>query len=281
MIGPKEAGSGLTQIITRVTRFAEKGKNISMFQRLVSKCFMTGMVVLACSTNGVAQDDQPAGGIGMQPATISEPMDESSMIQQASKIFGYNAVGRMATALEQQGLDLDAESVLAGAKMALEKKELDIAKEDVQAIMTSLQSQMQEKAVEKMKVSADQNKAAGEAFLAENEKKEGVKKLDNGVQYTVLTEGTGPVPAPTDKVKLHYHGTKTDGVVFDSSVQRGEPITHSASGFVKGFNAAVQAMPVGSKWEVVIPSDLAYGMEGPLGPNQTLIFEIELLEIVK
>ena len=242
---------------------------------------MAGMVVLACSNIGVAQDDQPAGGIGMQPATISEPMDESSMIQQASKIFGYNAVGRMAAALDQQGLQLDTEAVLAGAKLALEKKELDIAKEDVQTIMTTLQSQMQEKATENMKASADKNKAAGEAFMAEYANKEGAKKLDNGVMYTVLTEGTGDKPVATDKVKLHYHGTKTDGTVFDSSVQRGEPITHSASGFVKGFNAAVQAMPVGSKWEVVIPSDLAYGMEGPLGPNQTLTFEIELLEIVK
>ena len=84
-------------------------------------------------------------------------------------------------------------------------------------------------------------------------------------------------------MKLHYHGTKVDGTVFDSSVDKGQPITHSASGFVKGFNAAVQAMPVGSKWKVAIPSDLAYGMRGPdkIGPNSTLIFEIELLEIVK
>ena len=117
--------------------------------------------------------------------------------------------------------------------------------------------------------------------MAENGKKEGVKKLENGVQYEILTQGDGAKPTPEDKVKLHYHGTTTDGKVFDSSVDKGKPITHSASGFVKGFNAAVQAMNVGSKWRVTIPSDLAYGMRGPLGPNRTLNFEIELLEIIK
>jgi FKBP-type peptidyl-prolyl cis-trans isomerase len=202
-------------------------------------------------------------------------------------VMSHSSVKGMVEQLGKQGLELDMKQVLEGVGLAAEKKDLGIANEDVQSIMQALQAkvqkEMREKMAAKMKVEGDANKAAGEAFLAKNAEVEGVMKLDNGVQYTVMKEGSGDKPAATDKVKLHYHGTKVDGTVFDSSVDKGKPITHSASGFVKGFNAAIQAMTVGSKWKVVIPSDLAYGMRGPgsIGPNSTLIFEIELLEIVK
>lgn len=310
-----------------------------MFQKFASTLFVAGLFVCANSSVGLCQEgSQSAGGIGVQPTQIKEAMDEGSMMEKASKIFGYNAAGRMVEGMKKMGVDVDAASIVEGAQMAIENKELvidpEVAKkmnlvmsnqsvkgmaeslkkqgldldmaqvlegiglaarkeklgienEDVQSIMRALQMKVQkeqrEKAMAKMKAEGDANKAAGEAFLAKNAEAEGVKKLDNGVQYSIITEGTGDKPAATDKVKLHYHGTKVDGTVFDSSVDKGKPITHNASGFVKGFNAAVQAMPVGSKWKVVIPADLAYGMRGPgaIGPNSTLIFEIELLEIVK
>ncbi|OIQ38263.1 MAG: peptidylprolyl isomerase [Bacteroidetes bacterium MedPE-SWsnd-G1] len=128
-------------------------------------------------------------------------------------------------------------------------------------------------------------KKEGEAFLLENKTKEGVVTTESGFQYIVLTEGTGDKPAPSDQVKVHYHGTLIDGTVFDSSVEKGTPITHSASGFVKGFNEGIALMSVGSKYKFFIPQELGYGATprqgGPIKPFSAIIFEVELLEIVK
>jgi len=251
-----------------------------MLKKFVSK-FAFAAVLAACISPAASAQDQPAaGGIGVQPATITDSGDQASMIEKVSVVFGYNAIGKMAFEMKRQGLDLDMAKVIEGAQLAADGKDLGMSQEEVKALVGSLQNVMREKQTKMIDEAADKNKADGEAYLAANEKKPGVMKLDNGVQYEVLTQGNGAKPTAEDRVKLHYHGTLTDGKVFDSSVDKGEPITHSASGFVKGFNAAVQAMPVGSKWRVTIPSDLAYGMSGPLGPNRTLIFEIELLEIV-
>lgn len=223
------------------------------------------------------------GSAHAQTPSTDSPADggsEASLLQKASKVFGYNAIGKMAFEMKRQGLELDMGMVIEGAQLAADGKDLGMTQEEVTALVSSLQTIMREKQTEMVAQAAAKNKADGEAYLAENAKKEGVKTLENGVQYEVLTQGDGPKPAATDKVKIHYTGTTTDGKVFDSSVQKGEPLENSASGFVKGFNAAIQAMNVGSKWRVTIPSDLAYGMSGPLGPNRTLNFEIELLDIV-
>ena len=129
---------------------------------------------------------------------------------------------------------------------------------------------------------ADVAKQAGQEFLAENKTKEGVVELPSGLQYTVLTEGTGEKPSLEDKIKAHYHGTTIDGTVFDSSVDRGEPVTFPVNGVIAGWTEALQLMPVGSKWKLFIPSDLAYGARGAggnIGPHETLIFEVELLSI--
>ncbi|MCY1634362.1 MULTISPECIES: FKBP-type peptidyl-prolyl cis-trans isomerase [Marinifilum] len=124
---------------------------------------------------------------------------------------------------------------------------------------------------------------AGKKFLAENAKKEGVTALESGLQYEIITEGNGDLPKGTDSVKCHYHGTLIDGTVFDSSVNRGEPATFPVNGVIAGWVEALQLMPVGSKWKLYVPSDLAYGAQGAgnlIGPHTTLIFEVELLEIV-
>jgi FKBP-type peptidyl-prolyl cis-trans isomerase FklB len=131
---------------------------------------------------------------------------------------------------------------------------------------------------------AEVNKKAGEVFLAENKTKTGVVVLPSGLQYQVLTEGNGPKPAATDKVKCHYQGTLLDGTIFDSSIQRGEPLQIEVGQVIPGWTEALQLMPVGSKWRLFIPSNLAYGdrQAGQLiKPGSTLIFEVELLEIVK
>ncbi|HLO45942.1 MAG TPA: FKBP-type peptidyl-prolyl cis-trans isomerase [Leadbetterella sp.] len=129
----------------------------------------------------------------------------------------------------------------------------------------------------------NENKAKGDAFLAQNKTKAGVLTTASGLQYKVVTAGTGLKPVATDKVKVHYHGTLLDGTVFDSSVNRGEPATFGVTQVIQGWIEALQMMPVGSKWTLYIPSDLAYGPQGPpsIGPNQALIFDVELIEIVK
>jgi FKBP-type peptidyl-prolyl cis-trans isomerase len=129
-----------------------------------------------------------------------------------------------------------------------------------------------------------ENLEAGNAFLETNKAREGVKVTESGLQYEVLTEGTGAKPTAEDKVRVHYHGTLIDGTVFDSSVDRGEPATFGVGQVIKGWTEALQLMPVGSKYRLVIPSGLAYGERGAggnIGPNSTLIFEVELLEIIK
>ncbi len=129
-----------------------------------------------------------------------------------------------------------------------------------------------------------ETKQAGEKFLEENKNKPGVITLQSGLQYQVLKEGTGPKPGPTEKVKCHYHGTLIDGTIFDSSVDRGQPATFAVNGVIKGWVEALQLMPVGSKWKLFIPANLAYGDRqagAKILPGATLIFEVELLEIVK
>jgi FKBP-type peptidyl-prolyl cis-trans isomerase len=131
---------------------------------------------------------------------------------------------------------------------------------------------------------AEANKIKGEAFLEKNAKKEGIQVTKSGLQYEVITEGDGPKPTAENTVKVHYHGTTIDGEVFDSSVDRGEPTTFPLNGVIKGWTEGLQLMPVGSKYKFYIPSELAYGQRqaGPnIGPNSTLIFEVELLEIVE
>ena len=131
---------------------------------------------------------------------------------------------------------------------------------------------------------ADNNKKEGEKFLAENGKKEGVKTLKSGLQYKVLNKGDGATPKPTDQVTTHYHGTLIDGSVFDSSVERGEPATFGVNQVISGWTEALQLMKVGDKWRLFVPAEMAYGVRGAgakIGPNATLVFEVELLKIVE
>lgn len=131
---------------------------------------------------------------------------------------------------------------------------------------------------------AQKNAEAGKAFLEENAKKEGIVSLPSGLQYEIIAEGNGAKPSATDAVTCHYHGTLIDGTVFDSSVRRGQPATFPLNRVIKGWTEALQLMPIGSKWRLFLPSDLAYGSQqvsAEIGPNSTLIFEVELLDIKK
>ncbi|VAW74098.1 FKBP-type peptidyl-prolyl cis-trans isomerase FklB [hydrothermal vent metagenome] len=135
-----------------------------------------------------------------------------------------------------------------------------------------------------MSVTASITEVAGSSFRNKNKARKGVVTLDNGIQYEILKKGTGPKPKITDRVTVHYHGTLITGKIFDSSVKRGQPATFPVSGVIKGWQIIVPMMPIGSKWKVVIPPELAYGNRGAgalIGPGTTLVFEIELLSVTK
>jgi FKBP-type peptidyl-prolyl cis-trans isomerase FklB len=165
---------------------------------------------------------------------------------------------------------------LAGGKMLM-------TEEEATAVLTKLRTEMQAKQQAKAKEQEVTNKKQGEEFLAANKSKPGVVTLPSGLQYKILTPGTGPKPTATDSVVCNYRGTLIDGTEFDSSFKRNEPATFPVSGVIKGWTEALQLMGVGSKWQLVVPADLAYGARGtpggPIGPNSTLIFEVELLSI--
>ncbi|WP_258541510.1 FKBP-type peptidyl-prolyl cis-trans isomerase [Parvicella tangerina] len=190
----------------------------------------------------------------------------------------YSIGLNIAENLSNQGLsDLNVDALAQGMMDYLNENDLSISKEQGEQI---IQAYTQKKAME----AANKNKKEGEEFLADNAKKEGVVTLPSGMQYEIITEGNGAIPTANDKVKTHYHGTLIDGTVFDSSVERGQPATFGVTQVIKGWQEALQLMPVGSKWRLYIPYDLAYGERGAggqIGPFATLIFDIELIEIVK
>ncbi len=175
------------------------------------------------------------------------------------------------------GLSIDA--VLAGLADALNGADSAVAHEELNAAFTEMHQRMQAEEAEKGKVLA----AEGEQFLAENTKREGVHVTDSGLQYEIITEGTGEQPTRNSTVRTHYHGTLIDGTVFDSSVERGQPAEFPVSGVIAGWTEALQMMKVGAKWKLFIPYQLAYGERGAggaIGPYTALIFEVELLDIV-
>ena len=172
--------------------------------------------------------------------------------------------------------DLQAEDFYNGLLDVINGHQPKISYEEAQQVINAYFSQLQKERYQN-------NKAAGEEFLKINAHRDDVTVLDSGVQYQVLKQGDGPKPKATDKVKCHYHGTLINGVVFDSSVDRGTPATFPVNGVIKGWQEVLQLMPVGSKWRVAIPYNLAYGEQGAgsaIEPYATLLFDIELLEIV-
>jgi FKBP-type peptidyl-prolyl cis-trans isomerase FkpA len=174
--------------------------------------------------------------------------------------------------------------VFAAIEATLADREPLLTPEQAMEVQRTFAERLQGKRAAEMQEMAVKNKTEGEAFLARNKSASGVKTTASGLQYQAIKEGTGPKPAATDTVRVHYVGTLLDGTKFDSSIDRGEPAQFALNAVIPGWTEALQLMPVGSKYKLWIPSELGYGdrgTPGPIGPNATLAFEVELLEIVK
>jgi len=206
----------------------------------------------------------------------------TSRKQKFSYALGMNIGSGLGANLKKQSVEVDWNLVAQGLKDAALGSKTRLTDEEAKAVLTEVQNEVRKEQQERMKQEAAKNKTDGETFLADNKKKEGVVALPSGLQYKILTEGKGPKPAASDTVVCNYRGTLIDGTEFDSSYKRGQAATFPVNGVIKGWTEALQLMPVGSKWQLFIPSSLAYGERGAgadIGPDSTLIFEVELVSI--
>jgi FKBP-type peptidyl-prolyl cis-trans isomerase FklB len=211
-------------------------------------------------------------------ATSQEKTELKTGKDSVSYAIGLN----IGTRLKQQSVDIDAGLVARGIKDAGSNGTRLLTEDQAESVINTLQQQIAAKQDSVKKALGMKNKLDGEAFLAENKKKEGVIVLPDGLQYKILKEGNGKKPKADETVTVNYRGTLIDGTEFDSSTKRGEPSTFRVNGIIKGWTEALQMMPVGSKWQLFIPPELAYGERGAgnlIPPNATLIFEVELLSI--
>ncbi len=184
--------------------------------------------------------------------------------------------------LKKQGIDIDPEFLFKGLQDAFTNQKLILSDSEIQQVMTAFQQEMMAKQSKETGELAEKNQKEGDAFLAANKKKDSVITLPSGLQYKILVEGSGKKPTLNDTVTTNYSGTLIDGTEFDNSYKRGEPATFPVNGVIPGWTEALQHMKVGAKWQLFIPSKLAYGERGAgqtIGPNATLIFEVELLSI--
>ena len=244
------------------------------------------VLVAVFATNTMAQDEtkptetKPAPAAAEQTAgeTQEAPqVDEGSTIEKASFLIGFNTITR----LKQQGAEFKFEQLLAGLNAANEGRESGMTREEQRSVLVSYQQIVRSRLQAKRQKQAEDNGVEGEKALAEFAKQEGAKELEDGVMYIVVQEGKGEIPEAPDRVKLHYKGTYVGGEEFDAS-SPDEPLVNGATQFVPGFSAAVQKMKVGSKWKIIVRGDKAYGMRPrpPMEMNKTLMFDIELLEIM-
>jgi len=205
--------------------------------------------------------------------------DESALKSEKDKL-SYTFGANFGKSLKQQEIEINTDIFIKGMKDGLSGGKTLLTDQEMKDTMTSFQKEMAAKQAEKRKALAEKNKKEGDAFLAANKGKDGIKTLPSGLQYKVITEGTGKTPKATDTVVTNYRGTLIDGTEFDSSYQRKTPATFKVNGVIKGWTEALQLMKEGAKWQLFVPSEIAYGERGAgpnIGPNAVLIFEIELI----
>jgi len=208
--------------------------------------------------------------------------EEAPALKTQKEKVSYSVGVDVAKSFAKMGMDFDVEVFIKGLKDGFSGKKTLMTDDEMHATMTAFQNDLTKKQSQGKQTAAEENKKVGETFLAENKKKEGVVALPSGLQYKILKAGKGKKPTDADTVECHYRGTLIDGTEFDSSYRRGEPATFPVNGVIPGWTEALKLMPVGSKWQLFVPSKLAYGEHGAgaeIGPNATLIFEVELLGI--
>ncbi len=211
--------------------------------------------------------------LALETSELTTPKDKASY-----------AIGMdMGNSLKKNGVDVNPDALAKALKDVLTDQKTQLTDLEAGTILTEMQKEMLGKRQEKMKILGEKNKNEGTTFLAENMKKEGVKSLPSGLQYKEITEGKGKSPSATDTVTVQYTGRLVDGTEFDSSYKRGQAATFALSGVIKGWTEALQLMKEGSKWQLFLPSSLAYGetgtVGGPIGPNAALIFDVELVSV--
>ena len=209
--------------------------------------------------------------------------DNPVLKDQKDKV-SYSIGLEMGSGMKKQKLEVNPDLIMAGFRDGFSGKKPLLSEAESKEVMALFEKEMEARMRQEAAEATERNKSAGEMFLAENKKKEGVKTLPSGLQYKVLKEGTGALPKTEDQVTTHYRGTLIDGTEFDSSYSRKAPASFEVGQVIKGWQEALPLMKVGAKWQLYIPADLAYGEQGAggvIGPNATLIFDIELLSIDK
>lgn len=219
-------------------------------------------------------------GLGFLAAQASA--EEAPVLKTQKDKMSYSIGAEAGRNFKRLGVEVDTDLLVKGLRDALSGEKLLMTDEELRAAMTAYQAEVRQKQAQAARLAAENNKKAGDAFLAENTTKEGIVTLPSGLQYKILKAGDGKRPTEADRVECNYRGTLISGTEFDSSYRRGQPATFKVSGVIPGWREALKLMPVGSKWQLFIPPQLAYGERGTgrdIGPNATLIFEVELLAI--
>jgi len=232
---------------------------------LIAMLIFAAVTLTACDTGKEAEEG---------------PVVLNTLDEKVSYALGMD----QAANLQRMGAEVIPVLVARGLRDALEGENVALAEEEARRILTEYRQQLMQRHNQERSQQGAKNLEEGAKYLAENKTKSGVVTTDSGLQYKVLEEGSGPSPSANDRVKVHYRGTLLDGTEFDSSYKRGNPTTFNVSGLIAGWTEALQLMKVGSKWELVIPAELAYGERGSgpfIGPHATLVFQVELLEILE
>ena len=247
-----------------------KGKNFALV------CASASIVLLGCAQESSTTESEAA----------TAEAELTSLEQRFSYVFGMNIAEQMKQ-MQSQDVNVDIDAFEQGLRDIYQDKAPKLTEEEVQLTIENFQKEQQEKQMAmqaerqaEMEAAGATNKAEGEAFLVANAEKEGVVALPSGLQYKILTAGTGPKPSETDTVTVHYRGRLLDGTEFDSSYSRNQPASFPLNQVIPGWTEGVQLMSEGAKWEFYIPAELAYGPggSGKIGPNSTLIFEVELIK---
>jgi FKBP-type peptidyl-prolyl cis-trans isomerase FklB len=212
------------------------------------------------------------------PALADHPNVLKDQRDKASYSIGVN----IGSGIKANALDLNTDALMTGVQDGISGAKPQLTDQEREETLMAFEQEMMKKETARLKELAEKNKKEGTEFLAANKAKEGVKTLPSGLQYKVLAEGNGAQPKPTDQIMVNYRGTLLDGTEFDNSYKRGEPATLQLKGVIKAWSEALPLMKTGAKWQLFVPADLAYGEKGAgraIGPNSTLIFEVELLSI--